>query len=61
MSAQRFSDAAGLDDGPMWPTSFALTAVTTTEKVEIKKLLNKAVSGSLIPDEAPGATSGGTS
>ena len=39
-----FSDKAGLDDGCMWPTSFALTQLTATEEAAITALLKKAVS-----------------
>lgn len=37
-----FSDAAHLDDGAVWPTSFALTALTATEEAKIIALLKKA-------------------
>jgi hypothetical protein len=39
-----FSDAANLDDGAMWPTSFALTELTATEEVRIGALVKRAVS-----------------
>jgi uncharacterized protein YdhG (YjbR/CyaY superfamily) len=39
-----FSDAANLDDGAMWPTSFALTALTAAEEARIGELVKKAVS-----------------
>ena len=39
-----FSDEANLDDGAMWPTSFALKKLTTKEAATIGKLLQKAVS-----------------
>ena len=39
-----FSDKAKLDDGRMWPTSFALTELTPTEEARIAALLKKAVS-----------------
>ena len=39
-----FSDEANLDDGAMWPTSFALKKLTAKEKATIGKLLEKAVS-----------------
>lgn len=38
-----FSDQATLDDGEMWPTSFALRALTKTEEAKIVQLLKKAV------------------
>jgi uncharacterized protein YdhG (YjbR/CyaY superfamily) len=38
-----FSDQAMLDDGEMWPTSFALRALTKTEEATIVQLLKKAV------------------
>ena len=39
-----FNAAANLDDGSMWPTSFALTKLTAAEEAKIKKLVKKAVS-----------------
>jgi uncharacterized protein YdhG (YjbR/CyaY superfamily) len=39
-----FNDAAKLDDGVMWPTSFALTKLTDSEERKIAKLVKKAVS-----------------
>jgi len=38
-----FNDAANLDDGTMWPTSFALTKLTAADETKIRKLLKKAV------------------
>ena len=38
-----FSDKANLDDGAMWPTTFALKALTATEEARISELLKKAV------------------
>lgn len=38
-----FNDAANLDDGAMWPTSFALTALTAVEEERISALVKKAV------------------
>lgn len=38
-----FTDQANLDDGPMWPTSFALTALTPDAEKRIIELLKKAV------------------
>jgi uncharacterized protein YdhG (YjbR/CyaY superfamily) len=37
-----FNDPATLDDGAMWPTAFALTSVTTTEKKKIAALVKRA-------------------
>jgi uncharacterized protein YdhG (YjbR/CyaY superfamily) len=39
-----FNDAANLDKGAMWPTSFALTELTATEEAKISALVKKAVS-----------------
>jgi uncharacterized protein YdhG (YjbR/CyaY superfamily) len=39
-----FSDTANLDDGAMWPTSFALTELTAAEEARIVDLVKKAVS-----------------
>jgi|SRR5215203_2382295 len=39
-----FSDKANLDEGPMWPTSFALKELTAAEEDKIARLLKKAVS-----------------
>jgi uncharacterized protein YdhG (YjbR/CyaY superfamily) len=39
-----FSDTANLDEGAMWPTSFALKEVTATEEAKISALVMKAVS-----------------
>ncbi|MFL6697042.1 MAG: iron chaperone [Vitreoscilla sp.] len=38
-----FSDGANLDDGTMWPTSFALTTLTGDEEALIAALVKKAV------------------
>jgi len=38
-----FSDTARLDDGVMWPTSFALTRLTPAEEEKIAALVKKAV------------------
>ena len=38
-----FSDAARLDDGALWPTTFALKELTTTVEAKIVALLRKAV------------------
>ena len=39
-----FSDKANLDEGAMWPTSFALTELTAAEEKRIGALVKKAVS-----------------
>ncbi len=39
-----FSDQANLDQGAMWPTSFALERLTAAEEKKIRALLKKAVS-----------------
>jgi uncharacterized protein YdhG (YjbR/CyaY superfamily) len=38
-----FNDAANLDDGAMWPTSFALTELTAAVEARIGALVKKAV------------------
>jgi uncharacterized protein YdhG (YjbR/CyaY superfamily) len=38
-----FSDKANLDEGLMWPTSFALKALTAAEEAKIGALVRKAV------------------
>ena len=38
-----FSDEANLDDGAMWPTSFALTELTDAVEKKIAALVKKAV------------------
>ena len=38
-----FSDKANLDDGAMWPTSFALKGLTATEEERIGALVKQAV------------------
>jgi hypothetical protein len=38
-----FSDTANLDEGAMWPTSFALTELTAAEEARIGALVKKAV------------------
>jgi len=40
-----FSDQARLDDGAMWPTSFALTKLGADEEAKIAALVKKAVGG----------------
>ncbi|MBG0566777.1 iron chaperone [Actinoplanes aureus] len=39
-----FNDEAALDDGTMWPTSFALTALTAADEQRIGDLVRRAVS-----------------
>jgi uncharacterized protein YdhG (YjbR/CyaY superfamily) len=39
-----FSDKANLDEGAMWPTSFALKELTDAEEARIGELVKKAVS-----------------
>jgi uncharacterized protein YdhG (YjbR/CyaY superfamily) len=39
-----FNDTANLDDGTMWPTSFALKKLTAAEEKRIAALVKKAVS-----------------
>jgi uncharacterized protein YdhG (YjbR/CyaY superfamily) len=38
-----FTDAATLDDGPMWPVSFALTELTPAVEARIEALVKRAV------------------
>jgi uncharacterized protein YdhG (YjbR/CyaY superfamily) len=38
-----FNDDANLDEGTMWPTSWALTELTPADEAEIGKLVKKAV------------------
>ena len=39
-----FSDRANLDDGAMWPTSFALKELTSADEARIRALVKRAVS-----------------
>ena len=39
-----FNDAANLDEGAMWPTSFALKELTAAEEAKISALVKRAVS-----------------
>jgi uncharacterized protein YdhG (YjbR/CyaY superfamily) len=39
-----FTDQAKLDDGPMWPTAFALKELTPSEEARITALIQKALS-----------------
>jgi uncharacterized protein YdhG (YjbR/CyaY superfamily) len=38
-----FNDVANLDEGAMWPTSFALKELTTADEARISALVKKAV------------------
>ena len=44
-----FSDKANLDEGAMWPTSFALRELTDIEEAKIGALLKRAVRGAAPP------------
>ena len=39
-----FSDKANLDEGTMWPTSFAVTELTAADEARIASLVKKAAS-----------------
>jgi uncharacterized protein YdhG (YjbR/CyaY superfamily) len=39
-----FESAANLDEGSMWPTSYALTKLTAADEKRIAELVKKAVS-----------------
>ncbi|HEX6507013.1 MAG TPA: DUF1801 domain-containing protein, partial [Chloroflexota bacterium] len=39
-----FSDKASLDEGTMWPTSFALTELTEADEARVAALVKQAVS-----------------
>jgi uncharacterized protein YdhG (YjbR/CyaY superfamily) len=39
-----FEEAANLDEGAMWPTSFAVKALSATEEAKIRSLVKRAVS-----------------
>ena len=39
-----FSDKAMVDDGSMWPTSYALTKLTAADEAKLTALVKKAVS-----------------
>ena len=39
-----FNEDANLDEGTMWPTSFALKELTAVDEARIRALVNKAVS-----------------
>ncbi len=38
-----FQDAANIDDGSMWPTSFALTKLSAADEAKIGALIKKAI------------------
>ncbi|MEP6479656.1 MAG: DUF1801 domain-containing protein [Rhodoglobus sp.] len=38
-----FSDVAAIDDGSMWPTSFAVTKLTAADEAMISALITKSV------------------
>lgn len=38
-----FNDTANLDEGVMWPTAFAITALSAGEEAKIAELVKKAV------------------
>lgn len=40
-----FQDNATLDDGDMWPTSFAIPAMTDTVRERVRELVQQAVTG----------------
>jgi uncharacterized protein YdhG (YjbR/CyaY superfamily) len=44
-----FNDEANLDEGAMWPTSFALKALTAAEEATIGVLVEKAVGPPSVP------------
>ena len=39
-----FNDTAKLDDGTMWPTSWALTVLTPADEARIVELVKRSVS-----------------
>ena len=39
-----FSDKAQLDDGNMWPTSYAITKLTSADETKVRALIKHAVS-----------------
>src|SRR4030095_11297445 len=43
-----FSDEANLDEGAMWPTSFALTELTAAEAASVGALVRKGVSAGIV-------------
>ncbi len=51
-----FEEAANLDDGTMWPTSFALTKLTAADEKKIAALVKKAVDAGRLRRTPPTAT-----
>ncbi len=47
-----FSDKANLDEGAMWPTTFALKELTTAEEARIAALVKEAAEARRIREEA---------
>jgi hypothetical protein len=43
-SLDRFQEAANLDEGNLWPSSYAVTKLTAADKKQLVALLKKAVS-----------------
>ncbi|GAA3308725.1 hypothetical protein GCM10020219_010730 [Nonomuraea dietziae] len=39
-----FNDIATLDEGTMWPTAFAVTALTADDEARLAELVKRAVS-----------------
>jgi uncharacterized protein YdhG (YjbR/CyaY superfamily) len=44
-----FNDGAALDDGTMWPTSFAVTTLTKDDEARVAALIRKAAGSSQRP------------
>jgi len=51
-----FSDKANLDDGAMWPTSFALKELTPAEEARIGALVKKALTDRAAGSDASSST-----
>jgi uncharacterized protein YdhG (YjbR/CyaY superfamily) len=49
-----FSDEANLDEGAMWPTSFALKELTAADEARIGALVRKSVELTKLEDGIPG-------
>jgi uncharacterized protein YdhG (YjbR/CyaY superfamily) len=49
-----FTDKANLDDGEMWPTSYALKTLTTADEAKIANMVRRAIAGSPGAEESPG-------
>ena len=43
MTTLGFSDKTNLDEGPMWPTAYALKELTAAQEAKIVALVMKAV------------------